>query len=169
LDIIINALAALWFAVREETEPNTNAAVWILNPAEQDLIGPNPDIDPLGANFGGFENVQVYRPRHLTSRIIAQSGCFTVHPLSSANRLKIDPLYRPRYLPVEEDSHLVEGLTKIEIPSASFSDLRDGLERHGVSDLSMFPDLDGVARYIRWNNTYMKDEIGSNKVLLKQT
>ncbi len=146
--------------MREEPKSKATAAVWILNPDDEDFIQYVGDKEPFEIG-----SVRVYRPRHLTPRIIAQSGVFTVHPLSANS---FDPCSVPRYLPVEEASRIAEGLTKIEIPHASFSDLRDNLERHGVSDLTMFPDLEGVARYIKWNNTFMKDESCPDEVLLKQ-
>jgi hypothetical protein len=140
LDWTSNALAALWFAVRNPSkEENTDAAVWILHPFDVEFLDDGPSFDPFGV-----DEVLVYRPRHLTTRIIAQSGCFTVHPLI--------PPHMPQqgYAAIEDDSPLVPRLKKIEIPQASFSDLRDDLERHGVSDLTMFPDLEGVARFIEW-------------------
>ena len=126
-----------------------------MNPSEAEFIDDGSGWDPF--DIGG---VLVYRPRHLTTRIIAQSGYFTVHPLIPRGV----PSHQ-RYATAEHELTLLPRLTKIEIPQASFSDLRDHLERHGVSDLTMFPDLEGVSRFIEWNHTFMADESSPGEVL----
>lgn len=163
LDWTSNALAALWFAVREASDLKTNAAIWILNPADTDFFDSRRVGSRIIAGPFDVDEVMVYRPRHMTTRIIAQSGYFTVHPLLPRNGIV------KRFLPVEAEKRLARRLTKIEIPESSFCDLRDNLERHGVSDLTMFPDLEGVARFIEWNYTFMKDEDYPGEVLLNQT
>jgi len=66
------------------------------------------------------------------------------------------------------DSTLKGTLTNVQISPTSFCDLRDNLERLGLSDLSMFPDLEGVCRYITWNNSLLGDERDHPNVPLNQ-
>jgi len=154
LDWTRNALAALWFAVRKEPVSDQDASIWILNPADDDFIEPAAESAPFQ-----IEQVRVYRPRHITERIVAQSGYFTLHPLDRTicgfHPLTNDPKFRKR-------------LIEIQIASRAFSNLRDDLERCGVSDVTMFPDLEGVCRYIAWNNCLLEDEIDPPNVLLNQ-
>lgn len=49
-------------------------------------------------------------------------------------------------------------LSVIQIEPKAFSDLRDDLDRLGISDLALFPDLEGVCRYITWNNSLLAAE-----------
>ena len=154
LDWTTNALAALWFAVREEPIGGRNGAVWILNPTDEDFLEPALERNPFE-----MRQVKVYRPRHITTRLIAQSGYFTIHPLAQETC---------RFKPLTEDADCARELIEIQIPPSSFSDIRDNLERHGISDLAMFPDLEGVCRYIWWNNCLMDDESDPPKMRLNR-
>lgn len=152
LDWTANALAALWFAVRKEAEQNKNAAVWILNPTDEDFI-PSDTKEKLF----DIENIKVYRPRHITKRLIVQSGYFTAHSFNQTTS---------HFKPLDKDADLGKRLVKIQIEPSNFSNFRDHLERLGISDLTMFPDLDGICRYIGWNNSLLNDEQDPpNKIL----
>jgi hypothetical protein len=107
----------------------------------------------------GVGGVKIYRPKHITERLIAQNGYFTIHPLESKTT---------RFTPLWEDRSLQGEFVKVEIPASSFCDLRDDLERLGVSDLTMFPDLDGVCRFISWNASLLEDEADPPNILLNQ-
>jgi hypothetical protein len=148
LDWTANALAALWFVVREEGDlaKNKAGAVWVLNPADGDFVTPrgNEESDPFNCR-----TVTVYRPRHVGDRIIAQAGYFTLHPLN---------LGTERFNVLDHDPNFGGGLIKILVPHTAFSDIRDELARNGVSALTMFPGLDGVCDYLKWNNCLLKDE-----------
>lgn len=158
LDWTGNALAALWFAVR--FSPSTRdglqqpGAVWVLNPANIDFLERTSAVRPFN-----IKELKVYRPRHITPRLIAQAGYFTLHPLDG--RIS-------RFRPLKKDPTLGGDLVEILIPPSAFCDLRDDLERLGVSDLSMFPDLDGICRFITWNNCLLDDEQDPPNVLLNR-
>jgi hypothetical protein len=155
LDWTANALAALWFVVRKEAVKNKNGAVWVLNPTDEDFI-PSDTTRELFE----LERIKVYRPRHVTKRLIVQSGYFTVHPWNQITS---------RFKSLNEDLTLGTRLVEIQIDSNSFSNFRDNLERLGISDLTMFPDLDGICRYIAWNNSLLADEQDPPNKLLNQT
>lgn len=148
LDWTSNALAALWFAVRSSPVMSDGGqqpgVVWVLNPANRDFLEGTSTVRPFG-----ISQLKVYRPRHITPRLIAQAGYFTLHPLD---------LSISRFMPLRKDPTLGGDLVEIRIPPGVFCDLRDDLERLGVSDLSMFPDLDGICRFITWNNSLLEDE-----------
>jgi hypothetical protein len=46
-----------------------------------------------------------------------------------------------------------DGLEQITIPAALRQHLRDVLDTYGVNRGTLFPDLDGQARYIKWLKT----------------
>lgn len=159
LDWTANALAALWFAVRKEPAKDKNqieklGAVWILNPVDGDFLRSEAEKHPFD-----LAKTRVYRPRHISERLIAQAGYFTVHCLDRAI---------PRFTPLDRDLSMRKRLMEIQIDPQAFSDIRDNLERHGVSDLNMFPDLEGVCRYITWNNSLLRDEIDPPNIILNQ-
>jgi hypothetical protein len=155
LDWTANALAALWFVVRKEAGKDKNGAVWILNPTDEDFI-PSDTTKELFE----LERIKIYRPRHITKRLIVQSGYFTVHPWNQITS---------RFKSLNEDTVIGTRLVEIQIDSNSFSNFRDNLERLGISDLTMFPDLDGICRYITWNNSLLDDEQDFPNKLLNQS
>jgi hypothetical protein len=77
-------------------------------------------------------------PPSLDARIVAQSAAFT---LCSDKRRSFD-----RFL---EDQGLGDALTKIVIPGAEASRIRDQLDLVSVDERRLFPDLDGVAAYLK--------------------
>jgi hypothetical protein len=87
------------------------------------------DADPFAENAAGL-----YRPRHLVSRISAQGGVFTVHGTAAAGPAESFDLGR----------WLVRGDCVAEI--------RRTLDRLGIHAASLFPDLDGLCRWLTWRH-----------------
>ncbi|MBI5195288.1 MAG: hypothetical protein HZA10_03080 [Nitrospirae bacterium] len=79
---------------------------------------------------GPFEITKVYlfTPPHVTKRITAQSGLFTIHPSPS--------------IPYNNN------LIKFIIPAASRLKIRNELRILGIKRASLFPDLDGLSESI---------------------
>lgn len=150
LDWSTNALVALWFAVRE---PATQAAkplqgppgvVWVFNAKKADYADTEAAAGPYAQ-----EAIRVFRPRHVTRRIVAQSGWFTAHPIDGRTfQLATLPGGTGRTRPLE----------KIQIPCGAFSAIRDELSHMGIGYASLFPDLDGLCQDILWNHTLLEDE-----------
>jgi hypothetical protein len=129
LDWTWNPLVAFFFAVNEElTDRQTDPSqiyVWDKNiPGQLD-----PKFDPFK-----IKDTTLFLPSHLTKRIIAQSGIFTVHP---------DPN-------LEFD---IEGIQKILITAKARKPIKKAIQQLGVHYSTMFPDLEGVAKYISWLRT----------------
>jgi hypothetical protein len=145
LDWTTNPLVALWFTV-EKPAKNSEGVVWVFKTEEDDFINMK-DIDN-----GPFvdERTKVFQPNHITKRIIAQNGWFTIH----------------RYLEKEGGKFVVfnnnklykQRLLKILIPSKSFAQLRLELDRCGINKATLFPDLEGICSYIFWKNFALEDE-----------
>lgn len=173
LDWTESALIALYFAVRgkgtadETGKEKTDAAVWILEPWKlnehvtriKEVIAPSAKagmVTKHGEVYGrwlpdryaeeGLKEelpVAVY-PTHFSRRISSQRSCFTVHGT------KIDGF---DHLP-ENYSHY---LRKTIIPCDKAHQIEKSLSVAGVDELSIFPDLDGLGR---WLASVLRDESG---------
>lgn len=80
--------------------------------------------------------VMRYRPHHVTRRIAAQRGLFTIHPRPT------EPL----------QSNLKHGLRvdRVIVDAAFKGRLRWNLDQFGINTASLFPDLDGLAQQLSW-------------------
>jgi len=87
-------------------------------------------------------NVLKYSPAHITHRLTAQRGAFTIHP-------------NPRK-PFDSGE-----VVAIQIPQDQKENLRYILSMYGVDRKSLFPDLDGLANDMNW--AYLEDEGAANK------
>lgn len=137
LDWTGNPLFALWFAVKDAPRDGT-AVFWVLQVCDQHLL-------PLDNKRDAFELGQTYlfRPPHITQRIVAQDGWFTLHwYLQDKNK----------FIPLENQPRFKARLKKHAIPESAFAALKSKLELLGISDHVLFPDLtnlcqDLVTRY----------------------
>jgi hypothetical protein len=73
-------------------------------------------------------------PNHITPRITAQAGLFTVHP---------DP----------REPLALRDIDRWIIPNACREDLKRVLYKYGIHRATLFPDLDGLSRHIEWLKT----------------
>lgn len=71
LDWTTNPLVAAYFAV--EAEHHADSAIYVFSGS--DTINPDQHPDPFS-----ITEVIRYRPPHISARVVAQSGVFTVHP-----------------------------------------------------------------------------------------
>ena len=122
LDWTYNPLVATFFAVAHD-EPCDSAIYMSTIP---DTIDEAVEVDPFSVN-----RVIRYRPSHINSRIVAQRGLFTIHPIPT------EPL-------------LAMGIKRALIPAHIRRKLRDQLHRYGISSSVLFPGLDGLSAEITW-------------------
>lgn len=106
LDWTTNPLVALWFAVERPPEQNSDAAVWMFFGKPADYADERTTTDPFS-----LKRTLIFRPRHLTSRIIAQSGWFTVHSFVPS---------RPGFIPLEKNTRQKPRLQKFIVLSTTF-------------------------------------------------
>ncbi|MHC4269405.1 MAG: FRG domain-containing protein [Planctomycetota bacterium] len=128
LDWTENPLIAAYFASNENRE--TDSVIYVLDrlkhPPYSDY---KDDSDPgFPSPFTITENM-IFRPKHITTRIVAQSGVFTVHN-------------NPKE-PFESKS-----LQKWVLKSECLNQLYHILSLYGVNEATVFPSLVGVAKYI---------------------
>lgn len=85
--------------------------------------------------------ISILKPMLEDSRVISQNGWFTVHSLSRKYN---------RYIPLGELKHHAEGMIKIGIEIESREKILKDLDKLGINYQTIFPDLEGVCKYINW-------------------
>ena len=123
LDWTGNPLFALWFAVRHRPKDDFGA-FWILYPRDRHLLPVNVDKDVFELN-----RTYLFRPAHITQRIIAQDGWFTIHWYIEKE---------DKFVPLEKQLRFNIRLEKHLIPRSAFSPIRKDLQRLGISDAVLF-------------------------------
>ncbi|MFC5427548.1 FRG domain-containing protein [Paraburkholderia denitrificans] len=149
LDWSGSALTALWFAIKQPAETQTAAAVWILTYEPEDLMRDAERNSPPLA----IARTVVIRPRHITRRITAQDGWFTLHRNHDGNRKS------PEFVSLETNRDYKNRLYYVTIPASAFGEMRVQLAKAGVNPSVLFPDLGGVADFVKWSHQYPKDEL----------
>lgn len=129
LDWTKNPLIATYFAVEEpftkdDGKDTEFCCVYIYNAMKKVKLSDN--FDPFTVT-----EVTRYIPKHWDQRIIAQGGLFTVHN---------DP-YKP-WEPTELKTVLIHKDIRKQIKTT--------LNRFGIHPGTVYPDLDGIARHIKW-------------------
>lgn len=141
-----------------EVKKGSRPGVWVLNPyklnelnGDRDLVAPDRIVGFSAVNEDdctyeefiydysgdfGFDTPLAIYPTHTNPRLRAQGGYFTIHGDD----------WRPLEISAQECVRFVE------IPAAAMSDARQFLARAGISDFSLFPDADGLARFLRKKN-----------------
>lgn len=151
LDWSTNPLAALWFAVQRPPRPPSPGigpgpgVMWYFEARHKDFHDASGNADPFS-----LDRTRVFRPRHITRRIIAQSGYFTCHKYVESSQKK--------YISLDRNASYTGRLTKLEIPVSAFADLRRDLDRFGINAAALYGGLDGVCSHIEWLHSYFEDE-----------
>ena len=135
LDWTSNPLAALWFACND----NADGDVYVYALAAKTLYRRNV------RNNSPFEQRQtvVFQPKLNNPRILAQHGWFTVHRYSLDEKC---------YVALEKSKNISEHLYKFCVPESSRNSLLYSLDRYGINSKSLFPDLEGLCKYLNWKN-----------------
>jgi FRG domain len=167
LDWTESALIALFFAVKDKrAKSDADAAVWILEPWKlnecvadiKEVIAPGAEAGMVAKHanhyrpwlpdrYSNTKNlkqrlpVAIY-PTHFSRRISSQRSCFTIHG-SDFDGFDHIPSQFSKYL------------RKVIIPANKRHVIETSLSVSGVDELTVFPDLDGLGR---WLTTVLRDE-----------
>lgn len=151
LDWTESPLVALWFVVNKPPEKDSkgkecSGVVWVFKPQPKHHV----TLEDEQSSPYIIRGTKVYQPKHVTPRITAQSGWFTVHKyLENADK----------FIRMESMKVYKRYLTKIIIPPERFANLRRSLDRCNINASTVFPDIDGLCKLIEWENVYFVDEI----------
>ena len=126
LDWTRNPLVAAYFAVEKEHDDDSVIYAFKFNKYIDIQKKPDP-----------FMETQIGRfiPRHVTRRITAQTGLFTIHP---------NP---------HDDFRADQRISQFVIKKNFRKPLKDILYKYGIHRASLFPDLDGLSKHIEWLRT----------------
>ncbi len=129
LDWTKNPLVSIYFAVEEEF---TNNDIKITEFSTIYVYKPK-NLSNLDTDFNPFEikNVKRFIPKHWDARMISQGGLFTVHP---------EPC----------KAWTPENLEQIKIHYSIRKEIKMILNRLGINAATIYPDLDGIARHMKW-------------------
>jgi hypothetical protein len=130
LDWTQNSLAALWFSIdgmKGKNEPNP--VVWRLETAAGDF-----NDEELFAET----KVRIFRPNHVTNRIRAQAGWFTIHSIIAGKTYAITDIDR-----------FSNRLKRFDIKMDP-ERLRGQLQDMGINRSILFPDLESLCGHLSW-------------------
>lgn len=147
LDWTTNPLTALWFAVRYPPLVGRLGCVFMIELSDDDYVS---EEDRSMLKPFDVKKTKFFQPNHLTPRIVAQSGWFSVHAWNATKK------YFPR---LDRHPDYKRRINRLLIPEEAFSNLRASLDRLGINSASMMPDLDGLASHINWANSLLPDEV----------
>lgn len=120
LDWTFNPMVALYFAVKDSSDKDG----FVYRTTLSETVDPSTVNDPTS-----LKNFCVFHPPRSISRMIAQDPAFIVHPS-----------------PVETAMKIVDHI--VIVPAKIKKDIKIQIDTIGFSEATLFPDLDGLARWI---------------------
>lgn len=132
LDWTTNPLNAAYFAVGNEGKgPAVLFSVKFASSFNQSADRVDPPVAPMA-----FDGVAILRPRGVVPRITRQGGLFTIH--------------NPPDTSLEELPAGIVTVDRIMIAESYRAQLRADLAFYGVNSASLFPDLEGLSKFLNW-------------------
>ena len=138
LDWTSNPLAALWFACKDNMQRNTDSFVYVFASKKENLIKNTFKSSPFDDG-----KTRILRAPQNNERIIAQSGWFTVHRYSKK---------REKFIGLDSNIDYRNNITQLRIKGDK-RNIMMALDKFGVSYKSMYPDFEGICKYINWIET----------------
>jgi hypothetical protein len=133
LDWTSNPLAALWFACADKNEGDAYVYALLADELQDKKVYTK---DPFASAL-----TRVFQPRLNNPRIVAQHGWFTLHRYSAKANA---------FVSIDVNPDTKTKLTQFRIPEALRGKIVESLERHGISERSLFPDLEGLCLHLNW-------------------
>lgn len=143
LDWSSSALVALWFACSDRTKGDTYVYSLNLDPVSFSVASQNDDVS-LGALFDRQNEIEpretfVLQPKSTNKRVQAQNGWFTYHRYSKGSNSFVSLEHNPKF---------GKNLKEYRFPSERRARILHELARLGISQMTLFPDLDGLCQHI---------------------
>lgn len=130
LDWTFSPLVALYFVVTD-TSTEVDGAVHVYLPRQDEVLAEAAERSAVENDPLGIQRDYLVVPPYVNRRLAAQQGCFTLHADPMA------PLQRSYLYPVR-------------IPASAKLSLWRQLDHMGIGPGAMFPDLDGLARSVKY-------------------
>jgi hypothetical protein len=144
LDWTANPLVALFFAL-EDANCQQDSLVWALyaDYLYLALEAPIGDLNRQISRLTTPATQGIYYPVHTSPRMSVQKGCVSVHPLPDESQV---------FVPLEDyfsyHAGINFGLRKYLIPQKARQGIRNQLINLGLDYYSVFPDIDGLCKYL---------------------
>lgn len=136
LDWSEDPFVALWFALRNADQPGSEPEVWVMNPAQRDIIEDLEAQQP----FSGTRT-KAFRASFHHPRILAQKSWFTATKFSDERGMA--------FIPIEKNHRLRTRVQRLKIPHFAIPELLDNLTAQGYGADQLIPDTQTVALMIR--------------------
>ena len=140
LDQTENPLLALWFAFNEDVNEKTVRTVWCYSVKYDEIVN-SETTNP-------FEQTKtlVYQPKHISKRIVSQNSWFTSHYYNKG---------RDKFTGLNFKLASRSKLYQITFKNADEKlrkEILKTLDTYGINSYSAFPDLEGLCKYLEWEN-----------------
>jgi hypothetical protein len=148
LDWSESPLVALYFALQDKKHDDADAVIWCLDPCELNKhSGHAPAFDLDILSFGIDDQLNLYLPSAVNERVNRLKPVAAIGPRNSARMVAQSGTFTVMHFQptaieeIENKNHI----WRFVIPLDSKKIIREELELLGVSEHSIFPDLDRVA------------------------
>ncbi len=135
LDWTTNPLVALFFAFHEKDETIENRKVWLLLLEKEELVNCS-STNPFDLHL-----TKAFNPNHITPRLIAQNGLFTVHFYNNKTN---------QFVKLNKHKKYKVRIVEFPIENKAREEILTQLDILGINEFTLFPGLDGLSKYLEW-------------------
>lgn len=135
LDWTSNPLAAMWFACTDKLDGD----VYVYSLVADTLLSKNT----YNSSIFKQSKTIAFQPKFNNQRIIAQHGYFTAHRYSKSSN---------KFVSLENNQKVKNHLVEYCIPGTSRETMIESLDLYGVNSKTLFPDLEGLCKYLNWKH-----------------
>lgn len=152
LDWTESPLVALYFAVQNQTHDDSPAAVWCLDPISLNkLAGHNRAFALDILAFGIDSQLDDYLPDRVNEKVARLNPVAAIGPRNSARMVAQAGTFTVIHADATPVEQVDNGSTtwRFVVPPDSRAEMRKQLNLLGITEHSLFPDLDRVAALVK--------------------